>query len=63
MTVMLLFLFWGIFRCKKGIYSAIFMDVRMDKMDGLEATKVIRSMDRADAKRIPIIALTDYSFD
>ena len=47
----------------EGIYSAVLMDVRMDKMDGLEATKVIRSMDRADAKRIPIIALTDYSFD
>lgn len=47
----------------EGIYSAILMDVRMAKMDGLEATKAIRSLDRTDAKRIPIIALTDYSFD
>ena len=46
-----------------GIYSAILMDVRMPKMDGLEATKVIRSMDREDAKRIPIIALTANAFD
>ena len=45
------------------INAAILMDVRMPTMDGLEATKVIRSMDRADAKRIPIIALIANSFD
>ena len=39
------------------------MDVRMPLMDGLEAAKNIRSMEREDAKRIPIIALTDNSFD
>ncbi len=47
----------------EGIYSAILMDVRMPLMDGLEAAKLIRAMDRADAKRIPIIALTANSFD
>ena len=47
----------------EGIYSAILMDVRMPQMDGLEAAKVIRSMDRSDAQRIPIIALTANSFD
>ncbi|WP_173330427.1 response regulator [Ruminococcus flavefaciens] len=46
-----------------GIYSAILMDVRMPLMDGLEAAKNIRSMEREDAKRIPIIALTANSFD
>ena len=46
-----------------GKYSAILMDVRMPEMDGLEATKVIRKLDREDAKRIPIIALTANSFD
>ena len=46
-----------------GIYSAILMDVRMPLMDGLEATKAIRAMDREDAKKIPIIALTANTFD
>ena len=39
------------------------MDVRMPEMDGLEAAKTIRAMDRADAKEIPIIALTANAFD
>ncbi|SFB67853.1 response regulator [Ruminococcus albus] len=46
-----------------GIYSAILMDVRMPQMDGLQAARVIRAMDREDAKRIPIIALTANAFD
>ena len=39
------------------------MDMRMPEMDGLEATKAIRKMDRADAGTIPIIALTANAFD
>ena len=35
----------------------------MPEMDGLTATSVIREMDRADAKEIPIIALTANAFD
>ena len=46
-----------------GYYNAILMDMRMPEMDGLEATRLIRSMDRADAKSIPIIALTANAFD
>ena len=46
-----------------GYYDAILMDMRMPVMDGLEATKVIRSLDREDAKTIPIIALTANAFD
>jgi CheY-like chemotaxis protein len=46
-----------------GYYDAILMDMRMPEMDGLEATKIIRAMDRADAKVIPIIALTANAFD
>ena len=46
-----------------GIYSAILMDVRMPIMDGLEAAKAIRALNRKDAKRIPIIALTANAFD
>ena len=46
-----------------GTYAAILMDSRMPEMDGLEAAAAIRAMDRADAKRIPIIALTANAFD
>ena len=47
----------------EGFYDAILMDMRMPEMDGLEATRVIRAMDRADAQSIPIIALTANAFD
>ncbi len=46
-----------------GYYDAILMDMRMPEMDGLEAAKVIRAMDRDDAKTVPIIALTANAFD
>ena len=47
----------------EGYYDAILMDMRMPEMDGLEATRVIRAMEREDAKTIPIIALTANAFD
>ena len=46
-----------------GYYAAILMDMRMPVMGGLEATRCIRSMDKEDAKVIPIIALTANAFD
>ena len=48
---------------KEGTYSAVLMDVRMPVMNGLEAAAAIRALDRADAKSIPIIALTANAFD
>ena len=48
---------------RAGDYAAILMDVRMPEMDGLEAASAIRSLDREDAKKIPIIALTANAFD
>ena len=44
-------------------FDAILMDVRMPVMDGLEATKAIRSAEREDAKSTPIIAMTADAFD
>ena len=45
-----------------GEFDAILMDVMMPVMNGYEATKMIRSMDRSDAKKIPIIAMTANAF-
>ena len=45
-----------------GTYDVILMDVMMPVMDGLTATKTIRSLERQDAKTIPIIAMTANAF-
>ncbi len=48
---------------EQGYYDAVLMDVRMPEMDGLEATAAIRALDRTDAQKVPIIAMTANAFD
>ena len=47
---------------KPGEFNVILMDIMMSVMNGYEATKMIRSLDREDAKEIPIIAMTANAF-
>lgn len=53
----------GYFACSAvGAVDAVLTDMTMPGMDGLEETRRIRAMDRADAKTVPIIALTANLF-
>ena len=45
-----------------GTYDAILMDMMMPVLNGIDATKAIRALDRPDAKTIPIIAMTANAF-
>ena len=49
-------------KSESGEFDVILMDVMMPVMNGYEATKMIRSLDREDAKTIPIIAMTANAF-
>lgn len=47
---------------EQGEFDFILMDVMMPVMDGLEATRIIRKMERPDAVQIPIFAMTANAF-
>lgn len=45
-----------------GFYDVILMDIQMPVMNGYEATKAIRTLDRVEAKTVPILAMTADAF-
>lgn len=45
-----------------GYYKMILMDIRMPNMDGLDATKRIRELNRPDAKTVPIVAMSANAY-
>ncbi len=47
----------------EGYYDAVLMDVQMPIMNGYEATKAIRALNRQDIKNLPIIAMTANAMD
>ena len=48
---------------KPGTYFAVLMDIRMPVVDGLNATKAIRTMHKEDSMTIPIIAMSANAFE
>ena len=49
-------------KSRSGEFDVILMDIMMPVMNGYEATKMIRSLDREDAKEVSIIAMTANAF-
>ncbi|WP_448915196.1 ATP-binding protein [Eubacterium ramulus] len=49
-------------KSEPGEFDVILMDIMMPVMNGYDATKMIRSLDREDAKAIPVIAMTANAF-
>jgi signal transduction histidine kinase/ActR/RegA family two-component response regulator len=52
------------FRRSPGhFFDAVLLDIRMPVLNGLETARAIRSLDRSDAKTVPVIAMTANAFD
>lgn len=49
-------------RSEVGFYNLILMDIMMPVMNGVDATRAIRKLDREDSKTVPIIAMTANAF-
>jgi len=49
-------------KSEPGEFDVILMDIMMPVMNGYEAAKMIRSLEREDAKKVPIIAMTANAF-
>jgi signal transduction histidine kinase/CheY-like chemotaxis protein len=47
---------------EEGYYDIIFMDIQMPIMNGYDATRAIRALNRDDVKKLPIIAMTANAF-
>ena len=52
----------GVEMWEKGNYGLVLMDVQMPRMDGLEATRLIRQKERERGGHTPIVALTAHAF-
>ena len=48
--------------CQDGYYDIIFMDIQMPRMNGYDAARAIRAMDRNYCKQVPIVAMTANAF-
>ncbi|MGN0794881.1 MAG: hybrid sensor histidine kinase/response regulator [Aristaeellaceae bacterium] len=48
--------------CEDGYYDLIFMDIQMPRMNGYDAVRAIRAMDRHYCKQVPIVAMTANAF-
>ena len=50
-------------RSEEGYYDLIFMDIQMPVMDGYQAARAIRGLERRDVSCMPIIAMTANAFE